>query len=218
MAAALHRCQGGERAQGQGRQVPHHLRPRHQRDRDHRLPAALYLRLARALPAQRIEDFLRARVPGRRDQNPDEAHLEARRFRLLAARQMAPAPECAPDVRLIASELAEGAHEVKTRSLGATGYLVSEIGYGGWGLGGSQWRGVDDAQGRDALRAAVDQGITFFDTALAYGNGHSERLIGRALKDEIRSGRAIVASKIPPRNEEWPGRADRPLAAVFPAK
>ena len=107
---------------------------------------------------------------------------------------------------------------MKTRSLGATGYLVSEIGYGGWGLGGSQWRGVDDAQGRDALRAAVDQGITFFDTALAYGNGHSERLIGRALKDEIRSGRAIVASKIPPRNEEWPGRADRPLAAVFPAK
>jgi aryl-alcohol dehydrogenase-like predicted oxidoreductase len=107
---------------------------------------------------------------------------------------------------------------MKTRALGGTGYTVSEIGYGGWGLGGEQWRGVDDNQGRDALRAAVDQGITFFDTALAYGSGHSERLIGRVLKDEIRAGRAIVASKIPPRNEEWPGRADKPLAAVFPAR
>src|SRR3989441_9135566 len=59
--------------------------------------------------------------------------------------------------------------KVKPRTLGSTGYLVSELGFGGWGLGGSQWRGVDDGQGRDALRAAVDRGITFFDTALAYG-------------------------------------------------
>src|SRR5438034_6295512 len=76
---------------------------------------------------------------------------------------------------------------VKTRRLGTTGYHVSEIGFGGWGLGADQWRGFDEAQGRDALREAVGQGITFFDTALAYGNGHSERLIGRMLKDEIRS-------------------------------
>jgi aryl-alcohol dehydrogenase-like predicted oxidoreductase len=80
------------------------------------------------------------------------------------------------------------------------------------------WRGVDDTEARDALRAAVDQGITFFDTALAYGTGHSERLIGAVLSDEIRSGRVRVATKVPPRNEEWPGRADRPLAEVFPAR
>jgi aryl-alcohol dehydrogenase-like predicted oxidoreductase len=107
---------------------------------------------------------------------------------------------------------------VKTRALGPTGYHISELGLGGWGLGGEQWRGVDDAQGRDALREAANHGITFFDTALAYGDGHSERLIGEVLKDEIRSGRAVVATKVPPRNQEWPGNADKPLRAVFPAR
>lgn len=80
------------------------------------------------------------------------------------------------------------------------------------------WRGVDDAQGREALREAVATGITCFDTALAYGDGHSERLIGDTLKGELRSGRVVVATKVPPRNEEWPGKASRPLKDVFPAK
>jgi len=107
---------------------------------------------------------------------------------------------------------------VNSRTLGATGHSVSEIGFGGWGLGADMWRGVDEAQAREALRAAVDQGVTFFDTALAYGSGHSERLIGQVLRDEIRAGRALVATKVPPLNEEWPGRANRPLAAVFPTR
>jgi len=64
----------------------------------------------------------------------------------------------------------------------------------------------------------VDQGITFFDTALAYGNGHSERLIGEVLKADIRAGRVVVATKVPPRNQEWPGKAGKPLADVFPAR
>src|SRR5437879_9280879 len=98
-----------------------------------------------------------------------------------------------------------------------TGYTVSELGLGAWGLGGGQWRGGDDAEGRAALREAVDLGVTFFDTALAYGAGHSERLIGEVLKEEIRSGRAVVATKIPPRNREWAGKADKPLKAFFPA-
>ena len=106
---------------------------------------------------------------------------------------------------------------MRTRPLGTTGYTVSELGLGAWGLGGGQWRGGDDAEGRAALREAVEQGITFFDTALAYGAGHSERLIGEVLKEEIRSGRAVVATKIPPRNKEWPGKADKPLKAFFPA-
>src|SRR6266404_6849235 len=105
-----------------------------------------------------------------------------------------------------------------TRTLGATGYVVSELGFGGWGLGGSQWRGVDDGAGRKALREAVDQGITFFDTALAYGDGHSERLMAQVLKSEIHAGRVVVATKVPPLNEEWPGRAGAPLADVFPAR
>jgi aryl-alcohol dehydrogenase-like predicted oxidoreductase len=107
---------------------------------------------------------------------------------------------------------------MKTRPLGLTGFKVSEIGFGGWGIGGEMWRGVDDSEGRKALREAVDQGITFFDTALAYGNGHSERVIGETLKDEIRAGRAIVATKIPPMNREWPGKSSYRLGDVFPAK
>src|SRR5881409_1117272 len=107
---------------------------------------------------------------------------------------------------------------MKQRSLGNTGYRVSEIGFGAWGIGGAMWRGVDDNEGRKALREAVDQGITFFDTALAYGDGHSERVIGEELKHEIRGGRATVATKIPPRNRQCPGRATYKLGDVFPAK
>lgn len=107
---------------------------------------------------------------------------------------------------------------VKQRPLGKTGYQVSELGYGAWGLGADMWLGVDDSEGQRALRDAVDLGITFFDTALAYGSGHSEQLIGAALKAEIRSARAVVATKIPPMNHEWPGKAESPLSLVFPAK
>ncbi len=107
---------------------------------------------------------------------------------------------------------------MKQRTLGNTGYRVSEIGFGGWGLGGEMWRGVDDSEGRKAVREAIEQGITFFDTALAYGNGHSERLIGEELKHEIRAGKATVATKIPPQNRQWPGKASYKLRDVFPAK
>ena len=69
---------------------------------------------------------------------------------------------------------------MKTRGLGTTGYVVSELGFGAWGLGADMWRGVADRDAGAALREAVDRGITFFDTALAYGTGHSEQLIGEA--------------------------------------
>jgi aryl-alcohol dehydrogenase-like predicted oxidoreductase len=107
---------------------------------------------------------------------------------------------------------------MKKRPFGKTGYEVSEIGFGGWGIGGDMWRGVDDSDGRNALREAVDQGITLFDTALAYGNGHSERIIGEVLKDDIRANRVVVATKVPPMNHQWPGKASYKLAEVFPAK
>src|SRR2546425_6138349 len=106
---------------------------------------------------------------------------------------------------------------MRTRPLGKTGYIVSELGHGAWGRGGDMWRGVDDADGTKALREAVDHGITFFDTALVYGDGHSEQLIGQTLKDDIRAGRVVVATKIPPMNRIWPGHAKTPLAQVFPA-
>src|SRR5216117_1124115 len=120
--------------------------------------------------------------------------------------------------RTVKASNLRGGMRVRTRPLGTTGYTVSELGLGGWGLGGGQWRGGGDAEGRAALREAVEQGITFFDTALAYGAGHSERLIGEVLKEEIRSGRAIVATKIPPRNQQWPGAAGTPLKDVFPPR
>src|ERR1700752_3793049 len=107
---------------------------------------------------------------------------------------------------------------MKLRPLGNTGYRVSEIGFGGWGIGGGMWRGVDDSEGRNSLREVRAQGITFFDPTLPYGNGHSERVIGETLKDDTRAERVTVATKIPPMNRQWPGRADYRLGGVFSAQ
>jgi len=90
---------------------------------------------------------------------------------------------------------------------------VSEIGYGMWGMGG--WSGADDAEAARALDRAVELGCNFFDTAWAYGDGHSEQLLG-ALLDRHRSTDLVVASKIPPKNRQWPGRATTPADDVFP--
>ncbi len=107
---------------------------------------------------------------------------------------------------------------MRTRRLGTTGYDVTEIGYGAWGIGGDLWRGGDDDAARDALRAACDAGIRFFDTALAYGDGHSERLIAEVIGGSRIAGETVIATKIPPRNLEWPGRKARPLREIFPAR
>jgi aryl-alcohol dehydrogenase-like predicted oxidoreductase len=106
---------------------------------------------------------------------------------------------------------------MKNRALGTTGYEVSEIGFGAWGIGADMWRGVGDSEAADALREAVAAGVTFFDTALVYGSGHSESLIGRVLREEIRDGRVVVATKVPPLNEEWPGSGSRAVAETLPA-
>jgi len=66
-----------------------------------------------------------------------------------------------------------------TRTFGKTGWPVSEIGFGAWGIGGSDWGGADEAAAMATLEASLDSGVTFFDTADVYGDGHSERLIGR---------------------------------------
>ena len=62
------------------------------------------------------------------------------------------------------------------RRFGRTGWMVSEIGYGMWGMGG--WTGSDDLESKDSLQRALDLGCNFFDTAWAYGSGHSEKLLG----------------------------------------
>ena len=101
---------------------------------------------------------------------------------------------------------------MKTRRLGRTGLDVSEIGFGAWGLGATMWRGVPDDEALAAVRVAVAAGVTFIDTALAYGDGHSERLIARARTN------AVVATKIPPRNGAWPAAANSKIDDVFPAE
>jgi aryl-alcohol dehydrogenase-like predicted oxidoreductase len=103
---------------------------------------------------------------------------------------------------------------MRYRAFGGTGWDVSEIGYGMWGMAG--WTGSDDEESRQSLDLAVRLGCNFFDTAFAYGEGHSERLLGELLRrhpDE----QLYVATKIPPKNQQWPAKPEYPLADVFPA-
>ena len=102
------------------------------------------------------------------------------------------------------------------RKLGKTGLKISEIGFGAWGIGGGLWRGGEDKQSLPALHKAADAGVNFFDTALAYGTGHSEQLIARFLQD--RSEEIYVATKVPPENLKWPALPDVSINEVFPEK
>jgi aryl-alcohol dehydrogenase-like predicted oxidoreductase len=91
---------------------------------------------------------------------------------------------------------------------------VSEIGHGLWGIGG--WSGSDDEQSMAAIEQAIALGCTFFDTALAYGDGRSERLLGRVLARH-RDRPLVVASKVPPKNGRWPALPEYRLDDVFPS-
>ena len=103
---------------------------------------------------------------------------------------------------------------MQTRTFGRLGWLVSEIGFGTRGMGG--WSGSNDEASRAALRRALELGCPFFDTALAYGDGHSERLIRDAL-GQWKGTRPIIATKVPPKNGKWPARPGDILQDVFPA-
>jgi aryl-alcohol dehydrogenase-like predicted oxidoreductase len=99
------------------------------------------------------------------------------------------------------------------RRFGRLGWKVSEIGHGMWGMGG--WTGSSDDQSRTALDLSVKLGCNFFDTALAYGMGRSERLLGEAVRRHPDHA-LFVATKVPPKNWRWPGRAETPVAEVYP--
>ncbi|MGM0875346.1 MAG: aldo/keto reductase [Bacillota bacterium] len=101
------------------------------------------------------------------------------------------------------------------RTLGATGLKISEIGYGAWGIGKTSWIGADDRESLKSLHKSVALGLNFIDTALGYGEGHSERLIGELLKE--RSETIYVATKIPPKNQQWPAREGVLVEETFPA-
>ncbi len=102
---------------------------------------------------------------------------------------------------------------MRYRRFGRTGWEVSEIGYGMWGMGG--WTGSDDELSVAALHRAVELGCNFFDTAYAYGEGRSERLLGELLRSHPEK-RLYTASKIPPKNRKWPSRRGFALDDCFP--
>ncbi len=99
------------------------------------------------------------------------------------------------------------------RQLGKTGIEVSEIGFGAWGIGGG-WGERDDKQALAALEKALELGVNFIDTALAYGEGHSERLIGEVLQGG--GNEVFVATKVPPKNRVWPAQKGTALTEAFP--
>ena len=104
---------------------------------------------------------------------------------------------------------------MKYRRLGRTGFYVSEIGHGLWGMGG--WSDADDEVSIAALRLSIGGGCNFFDSAYAYGNGHSDGLIGK-IAAEYANYSLFLASKIPPANWRWPSSPNKKLHAIFPKK
>ncbi|MBI3318742.1 MAG: aldo/keto reductase [Candidatus Omnitrophica bacterium] len=103
---------------------------------------------------------------------------------------------------------------MRNRPFGKTGWQVSEIGFGCWGLGGG-WGPRDDAQAKAALWRALELGINFFDTAHVYGNGLSEKILGEVVR---RWGKPVfLATKVPAKTMEWPASPATPVSRAFPA-
>jgi aryl-alcohol dehydrogenase-like predicted oxidoreductase len=103
---------------------------------------------------------------------------------------------------------------MRYRKLGGTGLEISEVGYGAWGIGGKQWKGGTDDESLSALRRAFEFGLNFIDTALAYGDGHSEKLVGGVVKQAPHP--VFVATKVPPMNRVWPAAPGSNIQDVFP--
>lgn len=100
------------------------------------------------------------------------------------------------------------------RHFGRLGWEVSEVGYGMWGMG--SWSDSDDDESLASLQHAVDLGCNFFDTAFAYGDGHSENLLGQIVRNNSEK-RLYTATKIPPKNGRWPATAEYSLNESYPS-
>lgn len=100
------------------------------------------------------------------------------------------------------------------RALGKTGWKVSELGHGMWGMG--SWTGSDDKESFEALHRSVESGVNFFDTAWVYGNGRSEKLLGELLK-RYPNKRLYTATKIPPKSFRWPMKPSYKLIEEYPS-
>jgi aryl-alcohol dehydrogenase-like predicted oxidoreductase len=104
---------------------------------------------------------------------------------------------------------------MRFRTFGRTGWQVSEIAFGAWQIGGG-WGKVDDNQSIDTLLYAFEKGINFVDTAELYGSGHSEEVIGRALK-QWTGGKIYVATKAQPIVWPDPDEDNPPMRGRYPA-
>jgi aryl-alcohol dehydrogenase-like predicted oxidoreductase len=102
---------------------------------------------------------------------------------------------------------------MKYRQLGRTGFEVSDVAPGLWGMSG--WSGSDDQQSLASLQLSVDSGCNFFDTAWAYGEGKSDGLLGETMARNKK--RLYAASKIPPANDKWPALPTYKYHDVFSA-
>lgn len=102
---------------------------------------------------------------------------------------------------------------MRFRTFGRTGWQVSEIGYGMWGMAG--WTGSDDDESLQSLQRAVDLGCNFFDTAWGYGEGKSEHLLGELVRANP-GKKLFTATKMPPKNFQWPSRREFTLDDCFP--
>lgn len=102
---------------------------------------------------------------------------------------------------------------MKYRRFGRTGWEVSEIGHGMWGMG--SWSGSDDKKSLQALYYSVESGINFFDTAWIYGNGRSEKLLGQLIRN-YKDKKIYITTKIPPKNLRWPMKSSYSLENTFP--
>ncbi|MBI4015401.1 MAG: aldo/keto reductase [Candidatus Aenigmarchaeota archaeon] len=99
------------------------------------------------------------------------------------------------------------------RRLGRTGFEVSEIGHGLWGMG--LWSGSDDKESKTALQLSLDSGCNFFDSAWAYGDGRSDSLLGELIRNNP-DKRILTSSKIPPKNMKWPASSTDKYEDVYP--
>lgn len=102
---------------------------------------------------------------------------------------------------------------MQNRQFGRVGWEVSEIGYGMWGM--ASWTNSDDQQSLESLQLAVDLGCNFFDTAFVYGDGHSEDLLGQVVRSNS-DKRLYTATKVPPKNKQWPALAESTLDESYP--
>ncbi len=99
------------------------------------------------------------------------------------------------------------------REFGRTGWKVSDVGYGMWGMGG--WTGSDDTESLAALQRSVDLGCNFFDTAFVYGDGRSENLLGNLVRQNP-SKKLYTATKVPPKNGRFPNLPEYTLEDSYP--